>query len=1115
MDLDQPPTPSGPQPQQQPRGSGKARLTLPGRLAAAAVGSRLTPLILVGLLLFGAIGLGFTPREENPQIIVPAAEVSVTLPGAFPEEVEHLVLSPLEAELGAIDGVKHVYGTAAEGLARVVVEFEVGEDKEDAFVRLYDRVLRTRHRLPPAAGEPRIEAIDVDDVPVFTLTLAAEHLPDTALRRVAERVLERLRSVSGVGTGYLVGGRSRELRIEILPERLQAYGVTLNQIADAVAGADVSQPLGQRVYAGENRTLRLSERIASAEALAAVVVHREDGRILHLGDLAQVLDGPPQELMQMTRFAFGPADSRFGKTAEPEMAAVTVAVAKRTGVNAVHLNAELRGRVEAMRGGFLPPEVHAVVTRDDGLKADRTVSRLVEHLLVAIGAVTTVLWLFLGWRAAALVAVTIPLVFAAVMGADLLAGPTLNRITLYALILALGMLVDDAIVVTESTHRHYRALPPNATATAKTRAVTLATSEIGNPTTLATFTVVVVFLSLTLVTGMLGQYFYPITFNVPVAMVASLVIAYSVTPWLARRLLPTGGSHGWRAQAVLQRGYRGLITPLLKRRGLRRVLYLALVLGFWISLLQPAWQFLRPQGVGGPVSALGVPLAFLPKDNTNSFLIHLHLPETTPLEVTDRAARELGELLRGKSNVRDHQTHVGLPAVIDFNGQLKGSGRNIGPQYAEIRVNLIDKQLRGQSSIELVGALRPEVEQIAARYPGGLIQLVEDPPGPPVRATVLAEVNGPEPLELAHLARRLAEQFRHTYDMAEVWASVPYDLTEYRIGVDRERAALAGVDPTAVTRAATRLLAAEVLGEAHPPRERLPVPIRLQVPRSARIDPALLARAFVHPATGAPVPLSEVTRVTHTSAPKPINHKNGERVEYVGGELAGSAPVYAVLDLDRRLDGLAVDENQSLATTNLGLQPVRPDALRGYQLLWEGELRLTLDAFRDMGLALGLALAGVLLLLVGYYRSFVLPLIAMGAVPLALIGVFPGHWLLGTTFSAASMVGVIALAGVVVRNSVLLIDLAEDYRRRGHPLDDAVREAGAVRLQPILLTTLAILLGTAVMVPDPVMGGIAVALIFGSVSSAILTVFAIPLLYRAYALRGLARETAGAGDTRS
>ena len=624
------------------------KLNLPGRLARYFVDSRLTVLLAIAIIAFGVIGLAFTPREENPQIVIPAAEVSISLPGALPTEVEHTLLAPLEAELVAIDGVKHVYGTALEGLARIDVEFEVGEDKEDAFVRLYDRVLRNRHRLPPAAGEPRIQAIDVDDVPVFTLALASERYDDTELRRMAERVLERLRSVRGVGLGYVVGGRTRELRIEVSPERLQAFGVSLNQVVRAVAAADVSQPLGLRVYAGENRALRVAGVIAEASQLADIVVRSAGGRLLRVRDLGRVVDGPPEELEHMTRFAFGPVDARFDTGTTPEMAAVTVAVAKRTGVNAVQLTGALRARVERIRRSFLPPDVHVVVTRDDGVKADKTVTRLVEHLFIAISAVTLVLFWFLGWRAAAIVAVTIPLVFAVVMGADLLAGPTLNRITLYALILALGMLVDDAIVVTENIHRHYLPLATDAGRADKADAAVLATHEIGNPTTLATFTVVTVFLSLTLVTGMLGQYFYPITFNVPVAMIASLIIAYSVTPWLARGFMRTGRHCGRSDQSTLQRAYYALITPLLAHRGLSYGFYLLVALLLVLSLLQPAWQFLRPQGVAGAVSFLGVPLAFLPKDDKNTFLIHIHLPETTPLEVTDRAARELGELLRAR-----------------------------------------------------------------------------------------------------------------------------------------------------------------------------------------------------------------------------------------------------------------------------------------------------------------------------------------------------------------------------------------------------------------------------------------------------------------------------------
>ena len=1072
------------------------RLNLPAQVAQFFIESRLTILLVITLIVFGLIGLTFTPREENPQIIVPAAEISVAMPGASPEEIEHLLLSPLEAELASIDGVKHVYGTASEGLAQVMAEFEVGEDKEAALVRLNERVQRFLVRLPAGAGIPLVKAIDIDDVPVFTVTLTSEKYTDTELRRMAERMLEHLRSVKGVGIGYVIGGRTREFRIEVSPESLQAFGVSLNQIANMISAADVSQTMGLRVYNGQNHALRVEGKLTTIEQVENIVVHAKANQILRLRDIATVVDGASPEHTQMTRFAFGPATDQYEKLNKEETAAVTLAVAKRTGINAVALTDVLRQRVNQMENKFLPPGVQVIITRDDGIKADVTVTRLVEHLIIAIGAVTMVLFWFLGWRAAAIVAITIPLVFAVVMGMDLMAGPTLNRITLYAMILALGMLVDDAIVLAENTHRHYLNLGPDATKEQKTEAAILATHEIGNPTTLATFTVIIVFLSLALVTGMLGEYFYPMQFNVPVAMIASLVIAYSVTPWLARRWLSTAKHRGHTTKSFLTDKYNDVITILLNDREQRHKFYWILMALLILSLLQPAWQFIRPQGVSGAVSFLGVPLAFLPKDDKNTFLIHVHMTEDTPLEVTDRVARELGELLHQQPHVINYQTFVGIPAVIDFNGQLKGSSKRVGPQYAELRVNLVDKYERDLTSIEIVQALRSPVAKIASHYPDSVIQIVEDPPGPPVQATVLAEVYGPDKKTLTQLTHLITNKFRNTYDMAEVWNSIPTTLTEFRIHVDQEKTIIAGVDPTQVTLALTRLMQGDVLAYAHPSGERTPIPIRLHIPRMERIDPKLLDRAFVTNSKGQSIPLSEVTYVKKSTQYKPIQHKDGEQVEYVGGELANSAPVYAVLDIDNRLDQKTFDQENKLQTANLRFNPVRPNSLEGYQVLWNGEVRLSLDAFRDMGLALGMALLAIFLILVGYYRSFKLPLLAMSAVPLAMIGVFPGHWILGVTFSAASMIGVIALAGVVVRNSLLIIDFARDYQEQGYPIIEAVREAGATRLRPILLTTLAIVLGTAIMVPDPVFGGLAISLIFGSMSSAFFGLLVVPLLYQ-------------------
>ncbi len=1081
------------------------KLNFPGAVARYFVESKLTVLMMLAMLCFGIIGLLLTPREENPQIIVPGAEVTVTLAGASPLEVEHLLLSPLEADLASINGVKHVYGTALEGLASVSLEFEVGEDKDNAMVRLYDHVLRNKHRLPPGAGEPSIQAIDIDDVPVFAVTLSSKHYTDHDLRRMAERMLERLRGVKGTGIGYVTGGMQREIRVETQPELLLAYGVSIDQLATTIRNADIDKSLGTRVYKQENRSLRVDASLKTAEQIGNIVVHSDGRQVVRVSDLAKVIDDPPSERTQMTRFGFGPADPRSVGSNEHEMAAATLAIAKRTGFNAVDLTEELTRRVAQMKKGFLPPDVNVVITRDDGIKADMTVTQLVEHLFIAIAAVAVILLIFLGRRAALIVSITIPLVFSVVIGADLIAGPTLNRITLYALILGLGMLVDDAIVVIENIHRHFDELPPDADRESREKAAIIATAEIGNPTTLATFTVVAVFLSLHLVTGMLGEYFYPVAFNLPVAMIASLIIAYSVTPWLARRWMLTSIGHAGPHEGEFLRGeeprgmqdlYRMLITPLLEQRKLRRLFYLAVALLLVLSFLQPAWQFIRPQGITGAVSPLGVPLAFLPKDDKNTFLIHLHMPENTPLETTDRASRQIGELLRQQKIVSNYQTYVGIPSIIDFNGQLRGSGKQVGPQFADIRVNLINKFERSESSINLVHTLRPEIEKIAVSYPGAVFQLIEDPPGPPVRATILAEVYGPDLETLDQLAKKIELEFVDTYDMVEVQTSIPKDVTEYRFRFHRDKIALAGLDPATVSRVLNQLIQGEVLGYAHPEGERSPVPVRLHIPREHRIDPELLERAFVNNAEGKRLPLSELVYVEKARQLKPINHKNSERVHYVGGELFDSAPVYAVLDLDRRLDKSEVVTGQYLKTGNLNFLPVRANTLEGYKLLWEGELRLTLDAFRDMGLALGMALLVIYLLLVGYYRSFSIPLLAMTAVPLALIGVFPAHWAFGVSFSAASMIGVIALAGVVVRNSLLIIDFIQDYQKQGYSLEDAVREAGAIRLRPILLTTLAIVLGTAIMVPDPVFGGLALALIFGAITSALLVVIVVPLLYR-------------------
>jgi multidrug efflux pump subunit AcrB len=1070
------------------------KLNSAGRLANLFATSRLTVLFMLACTLLGVLAVTLTPREENPQIIVPGAQVRVFLPGASAAEVEQLVIRPLEDIVKQIPGVDHTFATAMNSAGMLAVQFEVGQDKEKSLVKLYDRILGQRDRLPADAGAPLIVSVDVDDVPIVTVTLASQTYDDYALKRLADRLLDGLRSLESVSASYVKGGRDREVRVELEPDRLQSFAVTLDQVRGVLAAANVSAPVGSVVQQGQNQSVFLDGFLNSADDLKRVMVGNHAGRPIYLGDVATLVDGPPDERTRLSRFAFGPADPRFGKGLDAEIPAVTLAVAKKPGTNAVVVADEVLARIERMQQQFIPAGVELVVTRNDGQKADDAVNVLIEHLGIAVFSVFLVMVFFLGLKEALIVGVTVPLILGLTLGVNYLFGPTINRVTLFALILSLGLLVDAAIVVIENIHRHYARLGQR-----NKRAVTVqATNEIGSPTNLATIAVMLVFVSLVpMLTGMPGQYFYPVGFTVPLAMAVSLLVAYTVVPWAANRWLKPGEGHDLEdhdPKDRLHRVYHAVMTPLIHRPGLRRGVLLGMVAAIVLSLLQPAWQFVRPAGVSGAQSWLGVEMAMLPKDNKNTFNISLDMPAPTPLETTDRAVREIGAVLRENALILNYQSWIGEAGVIDFNGLLRGTGGKAGPQVAELRVNLIDKTERSTTSIEIVRELRQRLLAIQSRYPGSVIQLVEDSPGPPVRAMVMAEIYGPELGPLRAVGKQVEAAFRQTYDMVEVNDSEPDDVHEHRLVVDRQKAALSGVTTGEAAIALRRLLDGETLGRVHIAGEKNAVPIRLQIPRRHQIDPALLARVYLVNRQGKPVPLSELVRRVPALADRPIQHKDGERVVYVGGELVHTAPVYAVLDLDRRLDGLPLPGGERLATGNLRFNPVMPDTIDGYRLLWDGEIRMTLDSYRDMLGALGLALTLVYLVLVAYYQSFAIPLVAMAAIPLGLAGIFPGHWLMGQSFTATSMIGVIALAGVVVRNSLLIIDFVLDYRRQGLDLREAILEAGAVRLRPILLTALAIMLGSAVMLTDPVFGGLAISLIFGTLVSTVLTLIVVPLL---------------------
>jgi len=1052
-------------------------LNLAGRVTRYFIDSKLTLLVILLALLAGVLAILTTPREENPKIVVPAANILVAKPGASPKEIEELIVKPLEAILQGLQGVEHTYGTAMDSLGVVSVQFYVGQNKEEALVRLYDRIMSNLDRMPPGTRQPLIKPVDVDDVPILTISLASNELDDRELRRHALDALEHLRRIEGVSVSFIHGGRPRRINVNLDLERMRPYNVTLLDIRRVLEATNVDIPSGTLVSGNRIGTVSAGGMLRSAADVGELVVALHQHRPVYLKSVATIHDGPG-EIERVHRIGFGPAHTG-ARPPDWETNAVVLALAKSQGTNAVRVADAVVAELEALKGTVIPPAVHVNVTRNDGERANDAVNTLIEHLAIGVGTVVLLLIAFLGWRAAAIVTVTIPLILCLTLAVGMAAGQSINRITLFALILSLGLLVDDSIVVIENIFRHYAMKGAD-----RMKSAIAAVNEIGRPTNLATFTVILAFLPMLWVTGMMGPYMGPIPFNVPVAMLTSLAIAYIVAPWAAYRWLSLTGAHvphehmpGW-----LERAYAGALTHLLARRPARLGFYGGVLAVLLLVMLLPAFNLVQ--------------FKMLPKNNTNTFNITIDMPEGTSLEATDAVARRVADVVRADPEVTSYETTVGESGVVDFNGLLRGAGLKQGAHVAEVRVNLRNKHARADSSIDIVLRLRRPLAALA-RETGANIKLVEDPPGPPVRATILAELYGPDYEQLRALAAELTrEVFQTTDDVVDIDDSNTADVTEYRIHVNREKAALAGILPAQVAETLQAFLDGYDAGTVHIEREKEPVAIRFQIPQADRVEPGDLRKIFFVNPQGARVALTDIADIRKVTAGKPILHKDQRPVVYVTGELAQTSQVYAVLGMWNHLRTHPLPSGVGLTQYFMA----DPDT-RGVSLRWDGEMRLTLDVFRDLGTAFGVAVVLIYLTLVGYYRSFAIPLIVMGAIPLTVVGVLPGHALLGQYFTATSMIGVIALAGIVVRNSLLLIDFILEYERAGHALKEAVAAAGRTRLRPILLTALAIILGTFIMVFDPVFGGLAVSLIFGTFASTVLTLFVIPLAYFSYQRR--------------
>ena len=1037
-----------------------------GRIAAAFIESKLTPLLVVAALALGALAILATPREEEPQIVVPMIDVFAAWPGAPAPDVERLVTVPLERAVREIPEVEYVYATSRPSGAMLVVRFFVGADPERALVNVRSKIETARNRLPDGAQIPSIAPRSIDDVPILAVTLASARYDTLALRRMAAELEEAVRAVPQVATTTLIGGARREMRVELDAPALAARGISPVGVAGALAGAGIALPAGSFGALGDETLVETGDSFRSAEDIGAVVIAARGGAPIRVRDVARVLDGPEE-----------PRDYVFhavpGHATEP---AVTLAVAKTRGANATVVAHAVLDRIEAVRPQVLPADVRLTVTRDYGDTAEEKSNELMRHLLLATISVTLLVALALGGRAALIVGVAVPVTLALTLLVYYLFGYTLNRVTLFALIFSIGILVDDAIVVVENIHRRL------AGHESPRHAAIAAVDEVGNPTILATFTVIAAILPMAFVSGLMGPYMRPIPVGASFAMLISLAVAFVVTPWLALKLLARG-AHGTgpkdAAEDRIERLYRRLMRPLLARPAMR-----------WSALAVVVVLLLASIAL---VPLKLVTVKMLPFDNKSELQVIVDAPEGTTLEATLAAARAIADRLAEEPEVRNIQIYAGTSAPFNFNGLVRHYFLRTGPNVADLQVNLAPKGERATPSHQFALRVRPYATAIGKRY-GVRVKVAEIPPGPPVLSTLVAEVYGDAPESRTEAARRVLSVFETTDGVVDTDWYVEDPQPRVRFVIDGAKAALSGVDETQI--GATLRLAVGGIHPAiaHPPFEREPVPVAVTLPRADRTDLSRLGELRLAAASGATVPLSELTRLDRGSEAPFLYRKNGRAVTYVIGDVAGreESPVYAILKMN---------------------DAVRKAAGAG-GAVWDGEWKVTVDVFRDLGIAFGAVLILIYVLVVAWFRSFVTPLLIMAPIPLTLIGILPGHAVTGIFFTATSMIGMIALAGIIVRNSILLVDFIEAELSRGASVEEAVLAAGAIRFRPIALTAAAVIVGGLVMVMDPIFQGLAIALMTGVFASTALTLVVIPLLYYVTRSGRAGEATSRAADSR-
>ena len=1053
-------------------------LRLPGKLARIFIRSKLTPLAIAASLFLGVLSIQRTPREEEPQISVPMLDVFVQMPGASAEEVTQRATVPMEMLLREIPGVEYLYSTSQPGLSMVIVRFYVGTSEDDAIVRTYNKLYSNFDRIPQGVSKPLIKVRSIDDVPILALTLWGKNYDAYQLRRIAGELEHSLKQLDNVSETKIIGGQPRRVRVVLDTQRLTAYGLTPGSVVTQLNAADTRSQTGSFARANQEFQVEAGNFFTRSEELQQVVVGVHSGKPVYLRDVVEKIEDGPAEPTSYVLFANAKGTTGIGT--DPLHPAVTITLAKRKGANATLIAEAALQRVDSLRGNMLPNDLNVTVTRNYGETAKDKSNELLEHLLIATISVTLLIAIALGWRESGVVLLAIPVTLALTLAVFYLFGYTLNRVTLFALIFSIGILVDDAIVVIENVVRHF-CLPENAGCSLADVAVK-AVDEVGSPTILATFAVIAAILPMAFVRGLMGPYMRPIPVGASAAMIFSLLVAFVVSPWAALRLLHhyakrpefTHNAENWSTRL-----YRRLMTPLIQKPA-RRWMFLgavAVLLVAAFTLIPLKW----------------VQVKMLPFDNKSEFQVIIDMPDGTTLEQTASVAQALGNYLGSQPEVVNYQIYAGTSGPYNFNGLVRHYFLRSQPNQADIQVNLLSRHERKAQSHDIARRLRPELDRIAAPF-GARIKVAEVPPGPPVLQTLVAEVYGPDYKGQTELAAKIKKIFQETPGVVDVDWYVQDPQKKFDMTVDLDKAALQGVSAAEVASTIQTGLGGALAGLLHDPLSREDIPIEVRLSRPDRSGIEELENLKLPTASGGEVSLREMTNIHEMTIDQNIYRKNLRPVVYVTGDVAGEieSPVYAILRMRDAVSNIQMPDGYGVKQYAGTILPERTDR---YSMKWDGEWQVTVEVFRDLGLAFGMVLVLIYVLVVGWFHSFKIPLVIMAPIPLTLVGILPAHALMGAFFTATSMIGFIAGAGIIVRNSIILVDFIGLRRLSGMPLAEAVVDAGAVRFRPILLTAAAVVVGASVILFDPIFQGLAISLMAGAVASTALSQMAIPVLY--------------------